>query len=472
MIESGNAKPGERLEQLHAQPQSGEAQLYSCDIADSAGNASRNGSAPSWRAWLGYRRGRDFDQVPNNEGTGQDNAALRADDRYIVGVVSDGVSQSFYGDLAATVVTERLLEGLWQYRAKPPNAAIFQEWLLGLEAEIADAARAFPLPARLLEAVREELESQRVNLGSKAVMAAFILDRHQEGGLLNAYQVGDPYLYAYLTPEKRNSGTDPNWVVSSHSSSAQPIVHLQCDPDGRLSSLGNTRRNPTYGVLTGVCGVALHSDGVAHDWGATLANLDSAEALRADLEVWAGKDDACFVVALAPALIEQRPLAVSPPTLAREKIPVYVPPAPPSVQMLVRDAGGMSSSNPPSVRTNGISDQVASPPPLVKKRRRKVNAPAAALLLLALAAIISAGGFALFKVGYNSGREEKAAQGPPQPEIKATERNREMLRLFPDYAVGYEDGYKVGMDNFDASKIQKGTAKPSQDRKRPEGNSN
>src|SRR6185295_2679194 len=59
---------------------------------------------------LGYRRCKDFDE--GNQ-PGQDFASVRGDKHYIVGVVADGVSQSFYGNLAAAYLSQFLLGYLW-----------------------------------------------------------------------------------------------------------------------------------------------------------------------------------------------------------------------------------------------------------------------------------------------------------------------------------------------------------------------
>src|SRR5207244_2080033 len=62
---------------------------------------------------VGYRRCRDFD-LSNQPG--QDYAAAQSDSNYVVGVVADGVSQSFYGNLGAETLSEGLLEELWNCR--------------------------------------------------------------------------------------------------------------------------------------------------------------------------------------------------------------------------------------------------------------------------------------------------------------------------------------------------------------------
>src|SRR3954465_4839137 len=58
---------------------------------------------------IGYRRCRDFDQ---SNSPGQDFATVRADSKDVVGIVADGVSQSFLGNIAAKFLGTELLEVL------------------------------------------------------------------------------------------------------------------------------------------------------------------------------------------------------------------------------------------------------------------------------------------------------------------------------------------------------------------------
>src|SRR5215213_5656161 len=57
--------------------------------------------------YLGYRRCAEFDE--GNQ-PGQDYAVVRVGDGYVVGVVADGVSRSFYGNLAAESLSTWLVD--------------------------------------------------------------------------------------------------------------------------------------------------------------------------------------------------------------------------------------------------------------------------------------------------------------------------------------------------------------------------
>lgn len=280
-----------RMKTLHAIPRGKGTQLDSCEL---------DGSSPAWRAWLGYRRSHDFDQVPNNEGVGQDNAAMRADERFVVGVVSDGVSQSFYGDLAAGVVTDSLLDYLWANRQSPPEARSFREHLPAVEQEIAKAVDQFKIPSRVMEEVRAELEELRTRSGSQAVMAAFVLDRQKEGGSLTAYLVGDASLCAHVATQLAPLDPSPAWAFSPSASTADTILLLQGNANGRLRSLGDSDHHLVCESLSGVTGVAIYSDGVPADWGATLDGLDDPKSLHAGLDKWGARDDASLVAVLDP----------------------------------------------------------------------------------------------------------------------------------------------------------------------------
>ena len=98
-----------------AEQQSGEVQYhdYSVPLLDTFASVC-----------VGYRRCRDFD-VENKPG--QDFVAVKGDVNYIVGVVADGVSQSFYGNIAAKAVGEWLIEMLWENRQQPLVDTVVKE---------------------------------------------------------------------------------------------------------------------------------------------------------------------------------------------------------------------------------------------------------------------------------------------------------------------------------------------------------
>ena len=88
---------------------------------------------PDVEVFLGYRRALEFDE---KDLPGQDFVTVRGGDGYVVGVVTDGVSQSFYGDRAAKYLSPKLLERLWETRENPPPEA-------DLEGELRELERVF-----------------------------------------------------------------------------------------------------------------------------------------------------------------------------------------------------------------------------------------------------------------------------------------------------------------------------------------
>src|SRR5215210_5431056 len=145
----------------------------------------RRGSDQKIDVFLGYRRSLDFDTRNN---PGQDFAAVRGDnDGYVVGVVADGVSQSFYGNLAAYYLSESLLDTLWKQRKRPPSENDLERELRELERKVAtEVVENHPIPDDLVPLHRESLEDKR-SKGSQTVFASFVLDASRKR--LHLYQV-------------------------------------------------------------------------------------------------------------------------------------------------------------------------------------------------------------------------------------------------------------------------------------------
>ena len=302
---SRSATPKDRLQ---SEPQSKAVQIKECSIR------SDNGA----RGWLGYRRCHDFDAVPEDQGIGQDSAALYSDERFVVGVVSDGVSQSFYGNIAATILTDSLIERLWENRAAPPDAETFEKWLLEAESEMAQAVQTACISDRLPAMLQKNLESSRKKKGSQAVFAAFVWDHEapdalRERGCLHVYQVGDPFLYAFVKADSRPVKADSQWETIANAPFEETTLRFLSEPGGRISSLGQSQRHLAHSRLNGVQGVAVHSDGTPPEWGTALSNLDAPSAriglmqptLKNWMLEWAEKDDVSFVVALTSSLQQQ-----------------------------------------------------------------------------------------------------------------------------------------------------------------------
>src|SRR5690242_19400055 len=94
-----------KIEEFTSEIQTSEVQHIAATVAGTG--------AHSIKLCLGYRRCRDFDS--SNE-LGQDFATVRTSGDFTVGVVADGVSQSFYGHLAAMHVAKTLRTYLWENR--------------------------------------------------------------------------------------------------------------------------------------------------------------------------------------------------------------------------------------------------------------------------------------------------------------------------------------------------------------------
>src|SRR5918911_5032204 len=134
---------------------------------------------------VGYRRCPDFDAINQ---PGQDFVTVRVDENYVAGVVSDGVSRSFYGDIAAKHVSEWLSEALWENREHPLNQHQMSDILVGIEKQVALIVSEVSIPTHLPDIQRTVLEDRR-SKGSQTVFAAFILDIKRSK--LRLYQVGD-----------------------------------------------------------------------------------------------------------------------------------------------------------------------------------------------------------------------------------------------------------------------------------------
>lgn len=225
---------------------------------------------------MGYLRCRDFDE---SGAPGQDFSAFRAEAGHIVGVVVDGVSQSFFGNLAAQEVGKRLLEVLWQRRESPPEAkelaSELDEVIPIVDVMVREQAISAPEGSFLYEA----LEQTRPQ-GSRAVFAAFLLDCRERS--LTLYQLGDVYV----------------WVQKGEAT----WIRKESDARGRWSSAGPAHHALTCSKDVGVTAVLLHSDGARSTWVEDLSEaFVSKEAFEREAEPGALRDDISFIsVTLKP----------------------------------------------------------------------------------------------------------------------------------------------------------------------------
>jgi hypothetical protein len=221
---------------------------------------------------LGYRRSVDFDE---GDKRGQDYAIARGGNGYIVGVVADGVSQSFYGDLAAKKVSEWLVEHLWNTPATPPSDLQLEKSLKTLEEEFAAEVEAFEVPEHLPWMLRDNLESVRQKSGSQSVFTAFVLDLLNSR--LSLYQVGDVIAIIHYS--------------DNSSEEAQPA-----SIKGRWSSARKSDLLLKETIRDGVKGVVVKSDGAGKDWGRSIDDDVLGEGSFKPLaQKQAGMDDVSFI---------------------------------------------------------------------------------------------------------------------------------------------------------------------------------
>jgi hypothetical protein len=230
---------------------------------------------------LGYRRWVEFDAT---NGTGQDAAVIRFDDDHVVGLVADGVSQSFYGDIAAREVTDHLLEMLWNRRQQPLSSDDLATFLRKLETPVHALVEQQALSGELNELVRDALEATREQ-GSQTVFAAFVLDLWRRSAII--YQAGD---------------------VSAviHTEGAAPTVTQ--GRSGRWSSAGHSKLNLETIHFSSVSAIVLHSDGLPSQWGVQETDIaPSDEYFREQAGKRAIDDDVSFVSVVMPASSTSRP---------------------------------------------------------------------------------------------------------------------------------------------------------------------
>ncbi|MEA2559827.1 MAG: hypothetical protein QOH06_1331 [Acidobacteriota bacterium] len=217
----------------------------------------------------GFRRSRDLDA---RDGRGQDYVAVHAGGGYVVGVLADGVSQSFFGDLAAREVAVPLADLLWERRAHPPDQETITRCLADLVEPVQETVQKQPLSVDPGSLKGQALERTR-QTGTQTVFSAFIF--HAPCGKLDVYQVGDTLVRVYSL-----DGSPELLPVNA----------------GRWSSNGLHSLRLHYCHRTSVWGFLVHSDGLRKEWAERLKRPEvSNEAFQEEVEERVDVDDLSFV---------------------------------------------------------------------------------------------------------------------------------------------------------------------------------
>jgi hypothetical protein len=220
---------------------------------------------------LGSRRSHDFD---GEDQPGQDYAIVRADAGHVVAVVADGVSRSFYGDIAARQVSEMLIDFLWEARSNPPNAQSLESKLAELSKRVAHIVQRHKIPDSSPLLLRKALENKRAK-GSQAVFTGAIVDGRRNE--IHLYQVG-------------------NVDVIVHLRNGEETYACTADPNGRWSSAGRSELRLKVSSFQDACGMVIKSDGLGPGWGLDLMkDAFNEHAFHEVAETFAGKDDVSFI---------------------------------------------------------------------------------------------------------------------------------------------------------------------------------
>jgi hypothetical protein len=225
-----------------------------------------------YRRWLAF----DTDDLP-----GQDFCGFQFDDHHAVGVVTDGVSQSFFGDIAARIVGGALIAYLWKRRDAPPGEDDVREELNAGQSWLAKEVLEHKLSKTLDSVVRSVLNDARAE-GSQTTFGGVLLDRQNK--IANIYLLGD------ITAVVHGASPQPE-LVSGHKR-------------GRWSSVApSLRGHIVRETRTHVEAVMLKSDGADGAWGQELREVIQGEIFCERANAWAENDDVSFVwLATAPAL--------------------------------------------------------------------------------------------------------------------------------------------------------------------------
>jgi serine/threonine protein phosphatase PrpC len=235
----------------------------------------------------GFRRCADFD--PSNA-PGQDFVAVRASPAAIVAVVSDGVSQSFFGDLAAAAVSRVLLEELWAHHHESVDVPRLDTALQHAASLLDREVAAVRLPAEMPSLQKDALERTRKS-GSQAVFAAIVFK--PESQTCDVLQVGDVRVVAQVRGQ---------------------VEIIEAPPHERWSSASQESRT-RHVRLERVTKVLLKTDGVGAHWAASLeseilTSPESFAAVAGDLYV---QDDLAFASVVTSAQPQQPRTFIPPP---------------------------------------------------------------------------------------------------------------------------------------------------------------
>lgn len=235
--------------------------------------SARREIAPGATLTYLYDRSRDSKQ---SNAPGQDFIAFRYTDQRLTFAVCDGVSQSFYGDLAARFLGERLVVWLDELPAfEGEFAADVDGVLRAWTDEATRLVQAKPVNPNLAPMIRDALERKREN-GSETMFVAGVLDVEQHR--LAVCWMGDMRLWLWDSAGNPVDLPGAEWLTRERWSTR--VGPKNGDPRTAIVLLDNVAR------------ITIHSDGVgSHAPELASITLDSLNRLARELEQSPASDD-------------------------------------------------------------------------------------------------------------------------------------------------------------------------------------
>lgn len=241
-----------------------------------------------WQTLLGYRRFKDFD---SSNGSGQDFAIIGHDQLFAIGVIADGVSQSFFGDIAAKVISTNLYNFLWENRCLIPEKQRVEDYLNSLCQKVNEEISTINLNE--YGSILQKALSETKRKGSQTVFASFILNLKTKKSIF--YNVGDIEVIVY-----QKDGSDFYFQKVS-----------AANANGRWSSAGKSDLLMDVKELSNVVGIVAYSDGLVSkslsDWGEDFSYAKLKE-FRKVAEKEASRDDVSFISVLTVDLLDKNSL--------------------------------------------------------------------------------------------------------------------------------------------------------------------
>lgn len=194
---------------------------------------------PSARFYYRYAYARSSDSRINND-SGQDFIAFVEKDTRLAFAVCDGVSQSFYGDLASGILGQALVD--WFIQLSDPltgesqDYARLVEFLQILTGQAGEVVNGFAIPGSISGMVRTVLEKKR-SIGSESTFVAGLMDL--QSGTYSLAWMGDSRLRLWDAHGQEIAQYRPTFKTAERWSSRKGLVgQLHCC-SGRLDELSH-----------------------------------------------------------------------------------------------------------------------------------------------------------------------------------------------------------------------------------------